>query len=209
MKTADILTLVQIAITIPIAFYVAMAGRTFSLLQGERDVRSAWMAFDLAVLDNPPILAIIDHRWHHPSSTPLDEPLEQANWRWVCYAIRNPLENFYMAIGRRHRYWWSAPMCRDRAFYSLFSCLDPLVEDTQFMEIVAGFSADPRFADLCTAIKAGRRCDARDTSSAQPSAPVRRIPRNHACDQPNGYYHRATERRRTRPDSSMQRSKPS
>jgi hypothetical protein len=159
LEAATLVGLAQLIATTVLAVYVAQASRSLTLRQGEREVRSAWLDFDLGVLNEPPLLSTADlmlHRYGKASGL-TDEG--RLRWRWICYAVRNPLENFYDGMARRHRRFYRAPICADDAFESLVYCLDPLVRDDTFMWIVHHFSADLRFAELCRRIEGYELCE--------------------------------------------------
>lgn len=143
-----------IAGVVGIAAYLAT--RRFSALQAERDRRRAWMDFDLQLLGDEPLLDLVDERICPEA---LERSLEARRWRWVCYAIRNPLENYYMSI-HGQRLWLRGRVCRSPRFHAMASILRPLVADPEFMGIVRGFSADPSFRRLCENIRNGTFCQA-------------------------------------------------
>lgn len=170
---------VTLVITVPLTVIAVRVSRSLSLRQGERDVRNSWLDFDLGLLVSKDVRMVADQMMHDGGQYSQLTSREQALWRWICYAVRNPLENFYEALARRHRWSWSKPVCCDSARYSLFSCLDQLVHDDTFMDIVTRFSADRNFVVLCRSVRERRHCDG-DPRWDEP--PRRRVRHGHECD---------------------------
>jgi hypothetical protein len=163
MTVSESIALLQLLATIPIGLLAFQVSRDLGLRQGERDVRKAWLDFDVGVLAHPELRRTADKMLHDGHVFDDLNADEQELWRWICYAVRNPLENFHQALVRRHRgllrRWWRGPVCSDDAYASLVSCVDQLVHHETFMEIAKRFSADPAFYDTCVSVRDRTRCD--------------------------------------------------
>lgn len=138
-----------------ITFFVT---RRFSALQSEREIRRTWMDFDLKLLDDNAILTLVDNKLNRSA---VADTIENRRWRWICYAVRNPLENYYMSIKRQQVWLPNRRICRSPKFPALVSILTPLVCDKEFMDIVGDFSADPEFKRLCERVSKHVYCQAR------------------------------------------------
>ncbi|HYJ69784.1 MAG TPA: hypothetical protein VEX15_19195 [Nocardioidaceae bacterium] len=179
MEASDLIAFFQFLTTVLLALLAYRVTRSLGLLQGEREVRNAWLSFDLGVLASPPLLETADLMLRADGQFDRLKPEMHAYWRWICYAVRNPLENFYEALAQRHRHRWQLPICCDPAYLALISALDQLVHDETFMEIARGFSADHEFFVVCKNVRYRRQCDSPDEDSA--AGQRRRWRKKHEC----------------------------
>jgi hypothetical protein len=144
MDIGNAIAAANLAASILVAIVVYKGSRLIGMLQIEREIRVAWMTVDQQALQCDEILECMD-RLLHPGDD--DLAIETRRKRWICYMLRNPLENMYMSI--------EAGLVRDseRSLASLKASLRPLVRDDSFLTLVNNYTSDPHFVKLCQSMR--------------------------------------------------------
>jgi hypothetical protein len=130
----------NVVATIGIALALSRASNRMGQLELEHNVKDAWVGLDYHALTNGGDLQLMDELFY-PGLT--DEPIEVKRKRWLCHAIRHPLEIMFATI--------QAGLVDDRtqATASLSATLRHLVMSNMFLAQVEEFSPDNGFIDLC------------------------------------------------------------
>jgi hypothetical protein len=146
VAAANILSSLNLLATATVAVLVYLTTQRFSRLQVERELRSTWITVDQEALASDESLQLMDDLLHPEDR---DISIDDKRRRWVCYMLRNPLENMFQADT-------TGKFRRKKPRPSLATSLAPLVRDDMFMSLVDNYSPHG-FREFCHQVKRGEQ----------------------------------------------------
>lgn len=139
-----IINVLSLATSISIAILLYLASKKIDTQNYTNSIKSAWIAFDTAVLSDEKILSEADYLLHPDKA---NEPMEAKRRRWICYLYTTAISTAYNGI--KHNLVSDPKAVKE----SIIKSLEGLTQHPEFMEI-AEYIYEDGLTELCRELHA-------------------------------------------------------